>query len=112
MERFLGYSVSSDIQNEVNNYLRQHEPPMEHQLYRVLTSLSNEILSSSSNIHNIKFMTSNDTNKERFTIILPCLNISSNLQDMLDQIVVKFNYKRINTHYYEELKELHINYKI
>lgn len=108
----LGFNIASDIQNEVNNYLRQHEPPLEHQLFRVFTSLSNELIESTSTIQNIKFLTSNDQNKERFLIILPCKNISNNLLDMVDQVMVKFNYKRLNGRYLDDVKEFHINYKI
>lgn len=106
------FNLQSDLQKEVNNYMMQHEPPLEHQLYRVLTSLSNELINSSANQNNIRFLTSSDTNKERFTIILPCRNISKNLQDMMDQVMAKFNYKRLNIHYFDELQELQINYKI
>lgn len=108
----LGFNIASEIQNEVNNYLRQHEPPLEHQLFRVFTSLSNELIESTSNIQNIKFLTSNDQNKERFLIILPCKNISNNLLYMVDQVMGKFNYKRLNIVYLEDVKEFHINYKI
>lgn len=106
------FNLQSDLQKEVNNYMMQHEPPMEHQLYRVLNSLSSELLNTSTNQSNIRFLTSSDSKKERFIIILPCKNISSNLQDMIDQVMAKFNYKRLNIIYVNELQELFINYKI
>lgn len=107
-----GFNIPSQIHSEINNYMRQHEPPLEHQIYRVVNSLSNELLELTDNIHNVKFLSSGDQNKERYLLILPCKSISNNLLDVLDQIMAKFNYKRLNNHFNTELKEYHINYKI
>jgi len=107
-----GYNIQNQINNEINNYMQQHEPPLEHQLFRLFTSLSNELLNSNSNLNSIRFLSSTDTNKERYLIILPCSDISKNLLDMADQIMAKFNYKRLNNHFDSKLKEYQINYKI
>jgi hypothetical protein len=107
-----GFNLQQDIRNEVNNYMKQHEPPMEHQLYRLFTSLSNELIEQTNNLQDINFLSSSDQNKRRFIIILPCKKLSSNLLDMVDQIMVKFNYKRHSNFYLQDLKEYHINYKI
>lgn len=106
------FNIQNEINNEINNYMRQHEPPLEHQLFRLFTSLSNELLHSNSHLNSIRFLISTDTNKERYLIILPCSDISKNLLDMSDQIMAKFNYKRLNNSYNSVLKEYHINYKI
>jgi hypothetical protein len=107
-----GFNMPSQIQSEINNYMRHHEPPLEDQLFRVLTSLSNEMYESYFNMQNIRFLSSSDKNKERYLLILPCTKISNNLLDMLDQIMAKFNYKRLNNYYDNNLKEYNINYKI
>ncbi len=107
-----GFNIQNQINSEINNYMRQHEPPLEHQLFRLFTSLSNELLNSNSNLNSIRFLSSTDTNKERYLIILPCSDISKNLLDMTDQIMAKFSYKRINNNYNSTLKEYYIDYKI
>ena len=107
-----GFNIPSQIQNEVNRYMMQHEPPLEHQIFRVINSLSNELIELTDNIHNIKFLSSNDQNKERYLLVFPCKKISNNLLDMIDQIMAKFNYKRLNNHFNSDLQEYHINYKI
>jgi hypothetical protein len=107
-------SVSDQLQSEISTYLQQHEPPLEHQITRILLNLSNEITCSNTHfdVSKVRVLFSSDTNKSRVVISLPCQNISQNLNDMIQQIMAKFNYKPLNKSYLSDLNELHLHYQI
>ena len=107
-------SVSDQLQSEISTYMQQHEPPLEHQIIRVLMSLSSEITCSDEyfDASKVKFMISSDTNKSSIVLSIPCQNISQNLSDMIFQIMAKFNYKLLNKTYHSDIKELHFYFSI
>ena len=106
-------NVSDDLQSEIARYTQQHEPPLEHQIIRVIISLSNELKGSQPfDVNKIRFLTSSDVQKSKVIISLPCENISQNLQEMITQIMANFNYKPLNKSYIENLKELQLYFSI
>jgi hypothetical protein len=113
----LGFrSVSDDLQREISNYTKQYEPGLFDQVLRVLLGMSNEIEGIngefSFNMNEFRFLTSNDKLNDRVSIIIPCKSISESLRTNIDSIFLKFNYKPISSHYFPELKELRLDYKI
>jgi hypothetical protein len=107
-------NIPDQLQNEMSQYLRQNEPPLEHQIIRILMSLNSEITSKDNyfDVNKVKFLTSSDTNKSSIIISLPCEKISQNLNDLIIQIMAKFNYKIHNKSYIENLSELQFYFKI
>jgi hypothetical protein len=114
----LGFNdLQSDLKSEISNYMQQHEPPFEHQILRLIISLPHELYGLDNNsgvidINKILFLNSNDSNKKRVIISLPCSKISKNIEDMIHQIMAKFNYKPLYNKYCEETNELQLNYSI
>ena len=106
--------VSDQLQSEISTYMQQHEPPLEHQLLRILMSLSSEISSFDGffDVNKVKFLTSSDPKKSSFIISLPCKSVSQNLIDMIKQIMAKFQYKFLNQTYHSDIKELHFYFSI
>lgn len=110
-------NLQSELQSEISKYTSQFEPPFEHQIVRLIISLPNELygLENDSNvidINKILFFTSNDNNNKRVIISLPCKNISKNIEDMISQIMAKFNYKPLYSKYIDTLHELQLYYTI
>lgn len=113
----LGFnSVTNDLQREIANYTKQHEPPLFDQVLRVLLNMNSDIEYCNGetylNINNIKFLESNDKIKERVSIIIPCKNISEELKKSIDLVLQKFNYKPVEMPYSKGINELRLDYKI
>lgn len=113
----LGFnSIADDLQREIANYTKYHEPPLFDQVLRVLIGMGTDIEFSNGetniNINNIRFLVSNDKQQDRVSIIIPCKNITSKLKENLDSILQKFNYKPVEMTYSMILNELRLDYKI